>query len=128
MKVRYVALAIFLFNLAFNSANAGFNNLTTHSRANCINNESITWDWTTYRMSGTVSQHYRNGVWIHGINTGWEYTWRSAAVHWGEAKPGSGWTVIGYHWLRENNKERMIDITEVSDCSIYDGWWDRKKK
>lgn len=118
---------LILLILAQNSY-AGFNGLTSHSRANCANNESITWDWTTYRDTGTVSQHYQNGAWIHGITTGWEYTWRSAAVHWGEAKPGSGWMVIGYHWLRENYKERMINQTQVTDCSSYDGWWDKKKR
>ena len=110
-----------------NAAQAGFNGLTSHSRANCINNESITWDWTTYRLSGTVSQHYRYGSWVHGITTGWQNTWRSAAVHWSEAVPGSGWRVIGYHWLKINGQERMIAQTDVQDCSIYDGWWDKNK-
>ena len=56
-------IGIFLLILSITgSAFAGFNALTRHSRANCVNNESISWDWTTYRYLGTVTQHYRNGI------------------------------------------------------------------
>ena len=48
-------------------------------------------------------------------------------MHWGEAVPGSGWRVIGYHWINEGGRERLMEVTDVTDCSIYDGWWDKNK-
>lgn len=109
------------------TAVAGFNGLTIHSRANCINNESISWDATSYHMLATESLHYtgfKNG---HDVTTEWESTWRSAAVHFAEATPGSGWTVAGIHWVIENNLPRCLGTETVTDCSLYDGWWDRDK-
>lgn len=111
--------------LFLNTANAGFHNFTMHSRANCGNNESISWEYKVYRELGTVTHHYRNGQFVHGFSTGWQNTWRSAAAHWGEAAPGSGWRVIGYHWEKLNGQERLMDYTDVNNCSIYDGWWDK---
>jgi hypothetical protein len=105
------------------NANAGFHAFTTHSRANCVNNESISWEWNVYRELGTVSHHLKGGQLIHVVNTGWQYTWRSAAVHWGESPMGGNWYVVGYHWQRQNGQEVMIDYTQTGDCSQYDGWW-----
>jgi hypothetical protein len=124
-KMKFINLIILSFALASN-AQAGFNGFTMHSRANCVNNESISWDATTYRVLGTVTQHFRNGEWIHGVSTGWQNTWRSAAVHWSEAAPGSGWRVHGYHWFKDGSREVLLAETDVPDCSIYDGWWDKK--
>ena len=59
----------------------------------------------------------------HSIGTGWQYTWRSAAVHWGEGH--GGWIVHGYHWIKNSQGQiRPIGEEIVKDCSIYDGWWD----
>lgn len=104
---------------------AGFNNLTIHSRANCVNNESISWDATSYHMLLTVSDHLYHGKFIHRMATGWENTWRSADVHWGEAAPGAGWHVQAGHYIQYGNSVRLIGYTSADDCSIYDGWWDR---
>jgi len=119
-------ISIFSVFLLISIANAGFNGFTMHSRANCGNNESISWDARNYYTLGTVSHHYYKGQFNHGISTGWEYTWRSAAVHWFEANPGSGWRVIGYHWIKVGTEQRLLLVTDVSDCSIYDGWWDKR--
>lgn len=116
---------VFLSFILFNTANAGFHAFTMHSRANCVNNESISWEYRVYRELGTVTHHYHDGIFIHGYSTGWENTWRSAAAHWGEALPGSGWRVVGYHWQKINGQDVLLQITDVSDCSIYDGWWDK---
>jgi len=81
-------------------------------------------DATHSWILGTVTQHYRNGEWVHGQSTGWQTTWRSAAVHWGEAVPGSGWEVKGYHWIVDSRSRQQVlfGTTDVYDCSIYDGW------
>lgn len=118
------------YMLLFFSLNvhAGFNGLTSHSRANCANNESISWDWQTNHMLGTISQHNRGGQYIHRVISDWQNTWRSAAVHWGEAVPGSGWNVVGYHWIMIGGQQMHFDMTNVNDCSIYDGWWEKEKE
>jgi hypothetical protein len=67
------------------------------SRANCINNESITWDWPNNNYwLWTDSFHYKRG-WEPTIRTGWQWTYRSGAVHWGEGFSG-GWLIVGDHY------------------------------
>lgn len=56
-KMKAVVLTVIL--LLTNAANAGFNGLTVHSRANCFNNESITWDATKRWNLLTHSYHMR---------------------------------------------------------------------
>lgn len=110
------------------NSHAGFNYYTNHSRANCINNESISWDWTRNWWLMTRSEHYnlQSGAFIHAVQTPAEWTWRSAAVHYGEG--GSGWAVHGTHWRQYTDGRYHVENEEwVSDCSIYDGWWDRNK-
>ena len=123
--MKFIISLFFTLYLLSSTANAGFHQFTMHSRANCMNNESISWEWNVPRMLGTVTQHYRNGQWIHGYSTGWQYISRSAAVHWFESKPGDGWHVTGYHWQLINRVEYLLAQTDVDDCSIYDGWWDK---
>jgi hypothetical protein len=120
--VFWVILTVLTLN---HSSYAGFHGLTIHSRANCGNNESITWDWGNTWWYSTSSEHYLNGKLQHTIPAEWVWGLRSAAVHWLEAKPGSGWRVVGKHWIGTNdNKARFLGQTDVVDCSIYDGWWD----
>jgi len=118
-----------MFMLAFvigDWAYAGFNGLTIHSRANCVNNESISWDWTHYWNLNTSTSHYLNGRLVHSYQTGWINTWRSAAVCWGEGK--GGWTVIGAHYIAYRAGDLIpLGTTNVSDCSVYNGWWDKDK-
>ncbi len=122
-KSIFTAIIIMAFSI---QSYAGFVSLTIHSRANCVNNESITWDlWRAYKLI-TVSDHFRdNDTFIHEENTGLHMTRRSAAVHWNEAPPGSGWHVIGTHWMMDKKKGVSIFLgsTNVYDCSIYSGWW-----
>ena len=125
MIVMKYMVSLFLAFVLMNVANAELNGFTMHSRANCGNNESISWDATQYRVLGTVGHHYHNGTFIHRFSTGWENTWRSASVHWFEANPGSGWRVVGFHWIKVGTEERLLEVTDVSDCSIYDGWWSK---
>lgn len=64
---------------------------------------------------------------VHLFETGWQDTWRSAAVHWGESKEKERWRVIGFHFLLIDDEERALGMTDVSDCSVYNGWWDKDK-
>ena len=115
-------LSIFYFSLA----NAGINNLTAHSRANCINNESITWQLGKRWVLRTVSEHYKNKGLAHTIDTHWDRTRRSAAVCWLEGKLSGDWHVIGKHYIIYDDKPNKIilfDETETNNCNIVEGWW-----
>lgn len=125
MKLKLLTISCLL---SIGVAHAGFNGYTNHSRANCTNNESISWDWTHDWWLWTNSEHYNvsNGELIHTLNTGAQLTWRSAAAHWGEGQ--IGWQVHGRHWRLYTDKKWHLESDEwITDCSIYDGWWDRNK-
>jgi len=127
MKVKVVSglIGLMLCTKVF----SGINGPTYHSRANCVNNESISWDLTSPHMFFTQSEHFsktKSGDEIyHKVTTkGMESTWRSAAVHWFEGA-GGGWDVYGWHSsLDEDGKEIILCQTRATDCNIYDGWWD----
>lgn len=117
-----ICLIIFSF-LKCMPAIAGVTHLTFHSRANCANNESISWHLGHSYLLRTKSFHYQRGVLIHTADTGLEATWRSAAVHWGEGT--GGWMVIGEHYgLNQSGNEFLLAKEQVTGCSFYDGWWD----
>jgi len=122
MKITKISLSICCI-LSICAAHSGFKFLTSHSRANCINNESITW-WFEHSMTlRTRSTHYYNNKFKHTIDTGWQNTSRSAAVHWGEGH-GTGWYVHGEHWVFTDRPTHWA-TTDATDCNIYDGWWDK---
>lgn len=136
MKKIIVGLLISGFTL---SAYSGINGITYHSRANCVNNETITWDLTTGWWLTTSSYHDNPAVPEHhhassSVPPPDEYvgpaafTRRSAAVHWGEAPPLiSTWDVSGLHYAGvESNKVKLVSYSWARDCSIYDGWWEMK--
>lgn len=134
MKINKLIIKIYLSTalLLFSSLNyAGLYGLTHHSRANCLNNETISWDLTQSHMLETISYHaYNLGIDIpkeprHSTIDSFKETHRSAAVCWGEGKSGIGWIVTGRHWMKDGNGKNYIAASEsVDDCSIYDGWWD----
>jgi hypothetical protein len=108
-------------------AHCAMNGLSIHSRNNCGNNESISWDaWETWHL-GTNSYHYTTKNQMHPMGSGIQYTWRSAAVCWGEGVGGYARTA-GEHYLFQNGSTKLIWLktTDVKDCSIYDGWWEWK--
>lgn len=126
MTINKLALAIAL-TVSF-SSHAGVYGTTIHSRANCVNNESITWFlWNAYTWK-TVSLHHNiyGTQYDHNMDTGWEYTWRNAAVHWNEAPIGDHrWVVTGYHFFIDYGNGKVPFGSEtIGDCSIYTGWWD----
>ena len=83
MKYRGKIAAVALLSCA-SVANAGLYKTTVHSRANCLNNESITWwyghpyDWRV------VSVHKSPWNYIHDDDTAFIYNDRVAVVHWAE--------------------------------------------
>lgn len=108
---------------------AGFNGLTFHSRANCLNNESISWDATKKWVLHTTSDHdnsYYGSMHLKEHQA--EETRRSAAVCW---KEGVGqyhdYIVTGNHWYIDPANPKIsikLGTTKATDCSKYDGWWD----
>lgn len=111
-----------LLGLAIN-AQAGLDWTTVHSRANCLNNESITWwylhpyDWRVISRHHHLKTHEE-----HYIDTGFKYTWRQHAIHWVESVAARQWEVFGYHYLYEYSKKVPFDFTWADDCKIIDGW------
>ena len=113
-------------------ANCAFNGITDHSRANCLNNESITWDYTKAHRLAVVSFHTadymnRSGQYSrHRLQTIWGDTRRAAAVHWGEGYTPLGYYLTqGWHWEFMGGNEVLRANTSVDDCGpIYNGWWD----
>lgn len=118
--------------LQVNSATAGVYDLTIHSRANCVNNESITWHLGHEYTLWIFATHYVNKgedpyTGQHVVSSGHiEKTWRSAAVHWNEPAhyPSVNWRVEGHHYMMMGYTAYDIGTTVAYDCSIYDGWWD----
>lgn len=124
MRKLFTILLCFICSSSF----SGVNGLTWHSRANCINNESITWDATKKHWLHTDSYHY-DGSWgchqLHVPQDAYHHTRRSAAVCWKEGFSGN-WKVVGNHYKKTRHKEKFLGSTTVTDCSIYDGWWECK--
>lgn len=110
------------------TAHAGFWSTTAHSRANCFNNESITWNGAHSYYWRVISFHNYDlnnpNKGYHMIDTGMSYTWRQAAVHWNESPPGGKYFVSGFHYFLDRGREILDTNTQASDCSIYNGWWD----
>ena len=121
MKYINKILGLSLLGLSL-SSNAGLFQTTVHSRANCLNNESITW-WLGHAYNWrvvSVHKHFPTNS-VHLIDTDFIYNDRVAAIHWGEGVHG-GFGVWGYHYLLEYNSGIPFDQTYAVDCSIIDGW------
>jgi len=124
-------VVVFLVGITLSgSAIAGLYGLTHHSRANCGNNESISWDSLKSHELETVSYHVYSRSNPpkdphHMAVASFSDTRRSAAVCWGEGVGENGWFVTGKHWMKDKIGKSYIAASEtVKDCSIYDGWWD----
>lgn len=92
--------------------------LSMFSRANCGGfNESLSWDPWAYNWLWSNTYHYYNGVYQHGISTGWEYTWRSYAGHVNEG--WGGWFVSGMHWRWSSSVGTYwMGSTSAVDCNL----------
>jgi hypothetical protein len=106
-------------------ANAGLTRTTVHSRANCLNNESITWwyghpyDWRV--VSIHKAPPFLGGV-MHHEDTGFIYNDRVAVVHWCEGMVKTPWEVWGYHYFLGYSKNVPFESTHATDCQIIEGW------
>jgi hypothetical protein len=104
-------------------AHAGVHQTTVHSRANCLNNESITW-WLNHPYNWrVVSYHISAFNEYHSMDTGFQHTWRAHAIHWGEGDITNLWTVYGDHFQYEYSKTVPFDQTEANFCDIIHGWY-----
>jgi len=128
---------LFLFIVCFSNAHAAFNGLSHHSRANCVNNESISWDGravfrTAYKFNaGVISQHFPREpdgtiLWHnwHVVETGAQFDkWRVAAIHKAVLSV-PGHAVIGHHWLQSDFLQvRARKTTTVAvDCNAAQGF------
>lgn len=86
--------------------------------------ESISVDWGFNKFTlWTASSHYRNGAFLHTVNTtkggttnGWEYTWRSYAGHFGsEYWYGS---VVGHHYRSDQGWFIFLGNSTATDCNL----------
>jgi hypothetical protein len=111
-----------MFFLTSNSYAVG---IVSRSCAAAGAQESISVDWGLVPHTlWTASSHYRNGAFLHTINTvsntgataGWENTWRSYAGHLGsEFWYGS---VLGYHYQRNGGLVLFLGNSTASDCNL----------
>lgn len=101
---------------------AGLFATTVHSRANCINNESITW-WNGHPFDWrTISMHVMSDGSQHYVDSDWNYKDVSRAVHWGEGVYG-GARVWGFHYESNYSTTAPFDQTYAEGCNIIDGWF-----
>ena len=129
---RWLIFAVTLFGLGFPAQSHA--ELSWFSRANCLNNESITWDafWNDYYWLYTYSLHRKYIYFVawpqniyaydyHMVVDPWNYTWRSAAIHWGEGNM-LGRTVMGYHYALDYGVGYYyLGTTMATDCNA--GEW-----
>ena len=127
IKKKIICIALVLVSI---NVHAAFNGITDHSRANCVNNESITWDYLESHWLAVVSFHTIDYLHMkspyydqHRIEAYWDSTRRAAAVHWGEVSPFDT-LVNGYHWQSIGGQDVLRNNTLVTGCSLYNGWWD----
>lgn len=127
MKINKIIAIIATFGTI--NSYAGVTALTHHSRANCLGiNESISWQLGVKHILKVYGTHYKliNGAYIkwHQGQAGTSSTWRQAVVCLHEVTSGT-YKVHGDHYvLNPNNSIKEVWDTDVTDCSIYDGWWD----
>jgi len=111
-----------LMLLASTQSHAGVYGTTVHSRANCLNNETITW-WLYHPYNWrVVSGHVSAFGQHHVIDSGFQYSWRSHAIHWGEGDLTNLWQVFGQHFLYEYSKTVPFDTTYATFCDLIHGW------
>ncbi len=83
-KIKTISLPALAMALSVSTSDASALGIVSRSCAALGAQESITVDWGFNKYTlWTASLHYRNGVFLHTVNTtkngtttGWEYTWR----------------------------------------------------
>lgn len=122
------------------SAGNAFSKEINFSRANCVNNESITWEypwrnehwWRVYSTHSRGGVNYNDPLEMHVVDSLWSYTWRSAAIHWGEGMNEGWriWKVTGHHYEsisgnidnpqqpEDSRDMRLLEITNTVNCTL----------
>lgn len=126
---KFLAISLLSY-LSISTSHAGLWGLTHHSRANCFGfNETVTW-WANHTFAAhVVSDHYptgrvnKNSNVYHTIDLGKQQGFRHAAYHPTESYDGN-YRVIGFHYMYVKGREVEVQRDIVTDCDIYDGWWD----
>lgn len=108
---------------------AAINGFSVHSRANCLGfNESISWDATHIWLLATTSYHENNDDHrkSHEMRDDARWTKWSNAFHSNESyNPRGPYMVTGNHWRHyTDNTFHKEGWERVSNCSIYNGWWE----
>ena len=118
-----------LLDLICTTSHAGFFSTTAHSRANCLTfNESVTWNARESHWWRVKSLHTSAKGANHLVDTFMAYTQRAAAYHVGESNKDlhDPWMAQGYHFYLDGQGREIYDAyTSSTDCSAYDGWWDK---
>lgn len=113
-------IVFFLTSVIVSQSFGSVFHLSHLSRANCGNNESISWDVSEPHLLWINSEHFdaTTSTKLHYIIYGWDYTRRAAAIHWGEGR--GGWGVHGWHWMKDsvNSRPYLAQDEYVIDCSF----------
>ena len=104
------------------NCHSGINKTTVHSRANCLNNESITWWLGHPYLWRVVSVHKSPWGSMHEDSAGYDYNDRVAVVHWLEGLVSDPWQVWGYHYFYDYSQYIPFDSTYATDCQFIEGW------
>ena len=98
--------------------------VTYFSRANCVNNESLTWDpmQTYYPVLIAKSSHKWTGGGAHSISDSRTWYNSAKAIHWGEgvSTPGGDyWVVTGIHaW-----QDRLMRFNTATSSATFCNLW-----
>jgi hypothetical protein len=60
---------------------------------------------------------------MHMLQTAKTSSYRHAAFHATESYGGT-YCVVGNHYMYIRGVEHFVQSESVTDCNIYDGWWD----
>lgn len=94
------------------------------SRANCVNNESLSFTWNVsnpnqwFLQTQSMQYNYTTGESVH-IESPAEVTWRSAAICWGCGITGD-WIVHGLHGVTTANASQDCEDIE-RHCQAMQG-------
>ena len=109
------------FLLLCSNGYAAFNGLSHHSRANCVGfNETISWDMTQLHTMAVISVHFLPDNTEHKLVYKLTDTLRAHAYDVGDLQKA---LIAGFHYMLLGNNILLVQEDYVTDCSIYDGWW-----
>lgn len=136
MRIQQLSVVAVLLVSFSSTSFAGLTRLTHHSRANCVTNESISWDGLRTHDLAVTSQHYPVATYggilspSHLVETGaLRGVFRAAAIHWGEGVAGLPLHYVrGHHWLAlkitgTNSYRTIYRNNFATGCNITEGFF-----